>query len=55
MKIHKHGVLDITFNHQAFTRFHVRLVRNLYFFMKAAFLSPAAETKHVTNLIAAKR
>ena len=44
-----------TFHYQTFTRFHVRLVRHLFFLWKLHFMSSATEKQHATKLIDAKR
>ena len=44
-----------TFNYQTFTRFHVLLVRHLFFLWKLHFMSSATEKQHATKLIDAKR
>ena len=44
-----------TFNYQTFTRFHVRLVRHLFFLWKLHVLSSTTEKQHATKLIDAKR
>ena len=44
-----------TFYYQTFTRFHVRLVRHLFFLWKLHFMSSATEKQHATKLIDAKR
>ena len=43
------------FNYQTFTRFHVRLVRHLFFLLKLHFMSSATEKQYATKLIDAKR
>ena len=44
-----------TFNYQTLTRFHLRLVRHLFFLWKLHFMSSATENQHATKLIDAKR
>ena len=44
-----------TFNYPTFTRFHVLLVRHLFFLWKLHFMSSATEKQHATKLIDAKR
>ena len=55
MKIYKHGVPDNTFYYQTFTRFHVLLVRHLFFLWKLHVISSATEKQHGTKFIDAKR
>ena len=43
-----------TLHHQNLTWYHVRLVRNLYLFMKTSFDSSAAEPKYATTWIAVR-
>ena len=44
-----------TFSYQTFTRFHVRLVRHLFFLWKQHFMSSATEKQIATKLNDAKR
>ena len=46
--------LTQTFNYQTVMRFHVLLVRHLYFLWKLHFMSSAAEKQHATKIIDAK-
>ena len=43
--------LIYTFNYQTFTRFHVRLLRYLFFLWKLNFMSSATEKQQTTKLI----
>ena len=51
----KHIMFPVhTLHHQNLTWYHVRLVRNLYLFMKTSFDSSAAEPKYATTWIAVR-
>ena len=43
-----------TFHYQTFTRFHVRLVRHIFFSWKLHCMSSATEKQHATKLVDAK-
>ena len=56
MKIHKHGVPDTNmWLSNTFKRFHVRLLRHLYYLWKLFIMSSVTDKQQATKLIDTKR